>query len=76
MPLNYRRSGVTYQINLYDSETPGWDDSLKIRSSGATKYAEISTNLSHPSASHIHKPLLILLYFIGKNTPNLLSCLK
>ena len=53
MPLNYRRSGVTYQINLYDSETPGWDDSLKIRSSGATKYAEISTNLSHPSASHM-----------------------
>ena len=52
MPLNYRRGGVTYQINLYDSDT-NWENSLKLRQSGATKYAQLSTNMYHRELTHM-----------------------
>ena len=53
MPLNYRRGGVTYQINLYDSTNLSWEASLQLRQSGATKYAQLDTNISHDNASHM-----------------------
>lgn len=53
MPLNYRRGGVTYTINLYDSTNLSWESSIQLRQSGSTKYAQLDTNTSHENASHM-----------------------
>ncbi len=53
MPLNYRRGGVTYQINLYDSDNLSWEDSAEVRVSGASKYIQLDSNVSHENASHM-----------------------
>jgi len=53
MPLNYRRSGITYQINLYDSTNVTWGASFPVRQGGVTKYAQLDTNISHDNASYM-----------------------
>ena len=50
--LNYRRSGVTYQINLYDYQVDDWDATLNLFNT-TEKFCPASTNLGHADASHM-----------------------
>ena len=52
MPLNYYLDGTTYQIDLYDSD-PGFENTLNIRLDSGTKYASLSSDLSHPDATNL-----------------------
>ena len=59
MPIYYNRGGSTYIIYYYSStsDLTGTDvdatHRLAIRVGGATKYIGLSSNLSHPQASHL-----------------------
>lgn len=53
MALRYRRGGTNYSITLYTSTYPNWEDSLRIREGGTTKYAQLDSNLSHANASYM-----------------------
>jgi len=53
MPLNYRRNGSTYQVDVYDADVAEWEGSLKIRTSSSTKYAPLTGEVNHEDATHI-----------------------
>lgn len=51
--LHYRKSGVTIDVTLYDTEGGTWHDSLRARVDGATLYAQLDSNISHTNASDL-----------------------
>jgi len=51
--LHYTKDGtVVVDIELY-SDTIGWNSFLAVRADGATKYAQLDSNLSHTYASDL-----------------------
>lgn len=53
MSLFYRKSSTNYEITLYTTTYPDWEDELRVREGGTIKFAQLDSNLSHPNASHM-----------------------
>lgn len=49
--LKYRKGGTTYGIDLYDTDGPGWNETLAMRVDGDTLYAQLDYNTGHANAS-------------------------